>query len=97
VGIWNLKGTGTGTTSWIWRGGGAVAEAFFHSEIHRRLAVTIALIVLSRMGYFTRLPGFGRRLIPDSYMSFSSLPAGLFHSSLGLHAGELCLGFCLGI
>jgi hypothetical protein len=76
---------------------GAVAEAFFHSEIHRRLAVTIALIELSRMGYFTRLPGFGRRLIPDSYLSFSALPAGLFHSSLGLHAGELCLGFCLGI
>jgi hypothetical protein len=59
--------------------------------------VTIALIVLSRVGYFTPLPGFGRRLIPDSYLSFSALPAGLFHSSLGLHAGELCLGFCLGI
>jgi hypothetical protein len=74
---------------------GAVAEAFFCSEIHRRLAVTIVLIVLSRVGYFIPLPGFSRRrrLIPDSYLSFSTLPAGLFHSSLGLHAGELCLGF----
>jgi hypothetical protein len=72
------------------------AEAFFRSEIRRRLAVTAALIVLSRVGYFIPLPGFDRRLIPDSYLSFSALPAGLFHSSLGLHGGELCMGFCLG-
>jgi len=72
------------------------AEAFFRSEIRRRLAVTAALIVLSRVGYFIPLPGFDRRLIPDSYLSFSPLPAGLFHSSIGLHAGELCTGFCLG-
>ncbi|OEL34462.1 Preprotein translocase subunit SCY2, chloroplastic [Dichanthelium oligosanthes] len=51
------------------------AEAFFCSEIRRRLAVTAALIVLSRVGYFIPLPGFDRRLIPDSYLSFAPLPA----------------------
>ena len=52
------------------------AETFFRSEIRRRLAVTAALIVLSRVGYFIPLPGFDRRLIPDSYLSFAPLPAG---------------------
>lgn len=52
------------------------AEAFFRSEIRRRLAVTAVLIVLSRVGYFVPLPGFDRRLIPDSYLSFAPLPAG---------------------
>jgi preprotein translocase subunit SecY len=52
------------------------AEAFFRSEIRRRLAITAALIVLSRVGYFIPLPGFDRRLIPDSYLSFAPLPAG---------------------
>lgn len=51
------------------------AEAFFRSEIRRRLAFTAALIVLSRVGYFIPLPGFDRRLIPDSYLSFAPLPA----------------------
>jgi hypothetical protein len=54
------------------------AEAFFRSEIRRRLAVTALLIVLSRVGYFVPLPGFDRRLIPDSYLSFAPLPAGSF-------------------
>ncbi|PNT71321.1 hypothetical protein BRADI_2g26310v3 [Brachypodium distachyon] len=52
-----------------------VAETFFRSEIRRRLAVTAVLIVLSRVGYFVPLPGFDRRLIPDSYLSFAPLPA----------------------
>ena len=52
------------------------AETFFRSEIRRRLAVTAALIMLSRVGYFIPLPGFDRRLIPDSYLSFAPLPAG---------------------
>lgn len=52
------------------------AESFFKSEIRRRLAVTAALIVLSRVGYFIPLPGFDRRLIPDSYLSFTSGAAG---------------------
>ncbi|KAJ1695638.1 hypothetical protein LUZ63_012336 [Rhynchospora breviuscula] len=48
------------------------AESFFKSEIRRRLAVTAALIVLSRVGHFIPLPGFDRRLIPNSYLSFAS-------------------------
>lgn len=56
----------------------SAAEALFRSEIRRRLAVTAVLILLSRVGYFVPLPGFDRRLIPDSYLSFAPLPAGLF-------------------
>lgn len=65
------------------------AEAFFRSEIWRRLAVTAALIVLSRVGYFVPLPGFDRRLIPDSYLSFAPLPA----DDLGDFSSELKLSF----
>nr|CAB3461567.1 unnamed protein product [Digitaria exilis] len=65
------------------------AEAFFRSEIRRRLAVTAALIVLSRVGYFIPLPGFDRRLIPDSYLSFAPLPA----DDLGDFGSELELSF----
>ncbi|WVZ98417.1 hypothetical protein U9M48_043864 [Paspalum notatum var. saurae] len=65
------------------------AEAFFRSEIRRRLAVTAALIVLSRVGYFIPLPGFDRRLIPDSYLSFGPLPA----DDLGDFSSELKLSF----
>ncbi|XP_050363480.1 preprotein translocase subunit SCY2, chloroplastic [Argentina anserina] len=48
------------------------AESFFKSEIRRRLCVTAALIVISRVGYFIPLPGFDRRLIPQDYLSFAS-------------------------
>ncbi|XP_047317507.1 preprotein translocase subunit SCY2, chloroplastic [Impatiens glandulifera] len=48
------------------------AEAFFKSEIRRRLFLTSVLIVLSRVGYFIPLPGFDRRLIPKDYLSFVS-------------------------
>ncbi|KAL6610014.1 hypothetical protein ACP70R_039983 [Stipagrostis hirtigluma subsp. patula] len=65
------------------------AEAFFRSEIRRRLAVTAVLIVLSRVGYFIPLPGFDRRLIPDSYLSFAALPA----DDLGDFSSELKLSF----
>ncbi|KAL6619282.1 hypothetical protein ACP70R_034421 [Stipagrostis hirtigluma subsp. patula] len=65
------------------------AEAFFRSEIRRRLAVTAVLIVLSRVGYFIPLPGFDRRLIPDSYLSFAPLPA----DDLGDFSSELKLSF----
>ncbi|KAM0902395.1 hypothetical protein ACQ4PT_019413 [Festuca glaucescens] len=65
------------------------AEAFFRSEIRRRLAVTALLIVLSRVGYFVPLPGFDRRLIPDSYLSFAPLPA----DDLVDFASELKLSF----
>ncbi|CAM0955638.1 unnamed protein product [Alopecurus aequalis] len=65
------------------------AEAFFRSEIRRRLAVTAVLIVLSRVGYFVPLPGFDRRLIPDSYLSFAPLPA----DDLVDFASELKLSF----
>ncbi|CAD6333895.1 unnamed protein product [Miscanthus lutarioriparius] len=65
------------------------AEAFFRSEIRRRLVFTAALIVLSRVGYFIPLPGFDRRLIPDSYLSFSPLPA----VDLGDFSSELKLSF----
>ncbi|CAL1389769.1 unnamed protein product [Linum trigynum] len=48
------------------------AGAFFKSEIRRRLFVTAALIVVSRIGYYIPLPGFDRRLIPRDYLSFVS-------------------------
>ncbi|KAK9688767.1 hypothetical protein RND81_09G009600 [Saponaria officinalis] len=48
------------------------AESFFKSEIRRRLFVTAALLVISRVGYFIPLPGFDRRLIPHNYLSFVS-------------------------
>ncbi|CAM8923162.1 unnamed protein product [Rhodiola kirilowii] len=48
------------------------AESFFKSEIRRRLFVTAALLVVSRIGYYVPLPGFDRRLIPLNYMSFTS-------------------------
>ncbi|CAK7346608.1 unnamed protein product [Dovyalis caffra] len=50
----------------------SAAESFFKSEIRRRLFVTAALIVISRVGYFIPLPGFDRRLIPRDYLSFVS-------------------------
>ncbi|TVU19282.1 hypothetical protein EJB05_35421, partial [Eragrostis curvula] len=65
------------------------AEAFFRSEIRRRLTITAVLIVLSRVGYFIPLPGFDRRLIPDSYLSFAPLPA----DDLGDFSSELKLSF----
>lgn len=58
----------------------AAAESFFKSEIRRRLAVTAVLIVLSRVGYFIPLPGFDRRLIPNSYLSFASGAVGTLFS-----------------
>ncbi|GJM88498.1 hypothetical protein PR202_ga04569 [Eleusine coracana subsp. coracana] len=67
----------------------SAAEAFFRSEIRRRLTITAALIVLSRVGYFIPLPGFDRRLIPDSYLSFAPLPA----DDLGDFSSELKLSF----
>ncbi|KAI4319466.1 hypothetical protein MLD38_033060 [Melastoma candidum] len=48
------------------------AEAFFKSEIRRRLFVTAALLVLSRVGHFIPLPGFDRRMIPQDYLNFVS-------------------------
>ncbi|KAJ3688049.1 hypothetical protein LUZ61_017213 [Rhynchospora tenuis] len=70
------------------------AESFFKSEIRRRLAVTAALIVLSRVGHFIPLPGFDRRLIPNSYLSFASGAA----ENLGDFTAELKLSlFQLGI
>uniref|UniRef100_A0A7N0SYA5 Uncharacterized protein n=1 Tax=Kalanchoe fedtschenkoi TaxID=63787 RepID=A0A7N0SYA5_KALFE len=48
------------------------AESFFKSEIRRRLFVTAALLVVSRIGYYIPLPGFDRRLIPQNYLSFTS-------------------------
>lgn len=78
----------------------SAAEAFFRSEIRRRLTVTAALIVLSRVGYFIPLPGFDRRLIPDSYLSFTPLPAGFSGRSVALLVAnyawillELCIIF----
>ncbi|KAB8099329.1 hypothetical protein EE612_029329 [Oryza sativa] len=67
----------------------SVAEALFRSEIRRRLAVTAVLILLSRVGYFVPLPGFDRRLIPYSYLSFAPLPA----DDLGDFSSELKLSF----
>ncbi|XP_020102510.1 preprotein translocase subunit SCY2, chloroplastic [Ananas comosus] len=70
------------------------ADAFFKSEIRRRLAVTAALIVLSRVGYFVPLPGFDRRLIPETYLSFTPGAA----DDLGDFTAELKLSlFQLGI
>lgn len=54
------------------------AEAFFKSEIRRRLFVTAVLILVSRIGYFIPLPGFDRRLIPDNYLSFGAGSVGMF-------------------
>lgn len=54
------------------------AESFFKSEIRRRLFVTAALLVVSRLGYFIPLPGFDRRLIPQNYLSFVSGSVGEF-------------------
>ncbi|KAJ4969035.1 hypothetical protein NE237_015736 [Protea cynaroides] len=48
------------------------AEAFFKSEIRRRLFVTAVLIVISRVGYFIPLPGFERQLISVDYLNFAS-------------------------
>lgn len=60
------------------------AEAFFKSEIRRRLFVTAVLIVISRVGYFIPLPGFDRRLIPKDYMSFvSGSSVGKLHTYIG--------------
>lgn len=55
------------------------AESFFKSEIRRRLFVTAALLILSRVGYFIPLPGFDRRLIPQDYLKFVSGSVGKTH------------------
>ncbi|KAJ8899534.1 hypothetical protein K2173_018508 [Erythroxylum novogranatense] len=65
------------------------AEAFFKSEIRRRLFVTAVLIVISRVGYFIPLPGFDRRLIPQDYLSFVSGSV----DELGDFTAELKLSF----
>lgn len=57
------------------------AESFFKSEIRRRLFVTAMLILISRVGYFIPLPGYDRRMMPESYLSFASGSAGLSFSS----------------
>lgn len=49
------------------------AESFFKSEIRRRLFVTAALLVISRVGYFIPLPSFDRRLVLENYLSFVSV------------------------
>ncbi|KAL8262109.1 hypothetical protein R6Q59_026158 [Mikania micrantha] len=70
------------------------AESFFKSEIRRRLSVTAALLVISRVGYFIPLPGFDRRLVPENYLSFVSGSV----EELGEMAPELKLSlFQLGI
>ncbi|PWA49226.1 SecY subunit domain-containing protein [Artemisia annua] len=70
------------------------AESFFKSEIRRRLFVTAALLVISRIGYFIPLPGFDRRLVPENYLSFVSGSV----EELGELAPELKLSlFQLGI
>ncbi|KAJ0112061.1 hypothetical protein Patl1_03401 [Pistacia atlantica] len=70
------------------------AESFFKSEIRRRLFVTAALLIISRVGYFIPLPGFDRRLIPQDYLSFVSGSV----DELGDFAAELKLSlFQLGI
>ncbi|XP_076890500.1 preprotein translocase subunit SCY2, chloroplastic-like [Bidens hawaiensis] len=70
------------------------AESFFKSEIRRRLFVTAALLVISRVGYFIPLPGFDRRLVPENYLSFVSGSV----EELGELAPELKLSlFQLGI
>ncbi|KVH94390.1 hypothetical protein Ccrd_003541, partial [Cynara cardunculus var. scolymus] len=53
------------------------AESFFKSEIRRRLFITAALLVISRVGYFIPLPGFDRRLVPENYLSFVSGSVGM--------------------
>ncbi|CAO2833315.1 unnamed protein product [Amaranthus hypochondriacus] len=65
------------------------AESFFKSEIRRRLFVTAALLITSRVGYFIPLPGFDRRLIPQDYLSFVSGSA----DELGDYAPELKMSF----
>lgn len=70
-------------------------ESFFKSEIRRRLAVTAVLIVLSRVGYFIPLPGFDRRLIPDSYLSFASGAAGTCFSVIVVSFLPNCLVFLI--
>lgn len=70
------------------------AESFFKSEIRRRLFVTAALLVLSRVGYFIPLPGFDRQLIPRDYLNFASGSS----DELGSNAPELKMSlFQLGI
>ncbi|XP_010938784.1 preprotein translocase subunit SCY2, chloroplastic [Elaeis guineensis] len=70
------------------------AESFFKSEIRRRLFVTAVLILISRVGYFIPLPGYDRRLMPESYLSFASGSA----DDLGDLTAELKLSlFQLGI
>ncbi|XP_024981980.1 preprotein translocase subunit SCY2, chloroplastic isoform X1 [Cynara cardunculus var. scolymus] len=70
------------------------AESFFKSEIRRRLFITAALLVISRVGYFIPLPGFDRRLVPENYLSFVSGSV----EELGELAPELKLSlFQLGI
>nr|XP_043635261.1 preprotein translocase subunit SCY2, chloroplastic [Erigeron canadensis] len=70
------------------------AESFFKSEIRRRLFVTAALLMISRVGYFIPLPGFDRRLVPENYLSFVSGSV----EELGELAPELKLSlFQLGI
>ncbi|XP_021721565.1 preprotein translocase subunit SCY2, chloroplastic-like [Chenopodium quinoa] len=70
------------------------AESFFKSEIRRRLFVTAALLVISRVGYFIPVPGFDRRLIPQAYLSFVSGAA----DDLGDYGPELKMSlFQLGI
>lgn len=51
------------------------ADSFFKSEIRRRICVTVALLLISRVGYYIPLPGFDRRLIPRDYLSFDSASA----------------------
>ncbi|XP_010545036.1 PREDICTED: preprotein translocase subunit SCY2, chloroplastic [Tarenaya hassleriana] len=70
------------------------AEAFFKSEIRRRLFITAVLLVVSRVGYFIPLPGFDRRLIPQDYLSFVSGSV----EELGDFGGEVKLSlFQLGL
>ncbi|KAL3685740.1 hypothetical protein R1sor_003762 [Riccia sorocarpa] len=48
------------------------AESFFKSEIRRRIFVTVALILASRVGYFIPIPGFDRRFMPGDYLALVS-------------------------
>ncbi|RRT49078.1 hypothetical protein B296_00048639 [Ensete ventricosum] len=69
------------------------AESFFKSEIRRRLFVTAVLIIVSRLGYFIPLPGFDRRLIPDTYLSFAAGSTGiLLYLDLIMSCRTLALG-----
>ncbi|GBG77926.1 hypothetical protein CBR_g25857 [Chara braunii] len=47
-------------------------QAFFRSELRRRAFVTVALIVLSRVGHFIPVPGFDRRLMPRDFLDVVS-------------------------